>query len=277
MKIAIEREDDGRWIAEVEDLMVYGTTRQDAIAKVEALAIASLPTGWTTARPFPSSMNSSPFRHEPVAFQQSTRCARAPRTMIPRILAFLSCISLLLLCPRPEVCAAEDEAFNSVSGIVVDGLGRPVGQAELIFYVRQQGDTVGNPKLKVRTNADGAYSGDIGGHVHNLSVFVWRDGYAGHTVDYGPRWQESKTQDARLLLRKKATLVHVEQLARVNGNELRTGVVELLSSSWGENVFLAAGDSERIMDALFQVEHHVRPVLKALVTDENVGKTAVPT
>lgn len=42
MKIEIEREDDGRWIAEVPDLpgvMVYGTTRQDALVKAEALAL----------------------------------------------------------------------------------------------------------------------------------------------------------------------------------------------------------------------------------------------
>ena len=42
MKIEVEREDDGRWIAEVPDLsgvMVYGTTRQDAVAKAEALAL----------------------------------------------------------------------------------------------------------------------------------------------------------------------------------------------------------------------------------------------
>lgn len=42
MKIEIEREDDGRWIAEVPDLpgvMVYGATRQDALSKVEALAL----------------------------------------------------------------------------------------------------------------------------------------------------------------------------------------------------------------------------------------------
>jgi predicted RNase H-like HicB family nuclease len=42
MKIEIEREDDGRWIAEVPDLpgvMVYGATRQDALAKAEALAL----------------------------------------------------------------------------------------------------------------------------------------------------------------------------------------------------------------------------------------------
>jgi predicted RNase H-like HicB family nuclease len=42
MNIEIEREDDGRWIAEVPDLpgvMAYGGTREDALAKVEALAL----------------------------------------------------------------------------------------------------------------------------------------------------------------------------------------------------------------------------------------------
>jgi predicted RNase H-like HicB family nuclease len=42
MRLEIDREDDGRWIAEVPDLpgvMVYGATRQEAIAKAEALAL----------------------------------------------------------------------------------------------------------------------------------------------------------------------------------------------------------------------------------------------
>jgi len=41
-RIDIEREDDGRWIAEIPELpgvMAYGKTRQEAIAKVEALAL----------------------------------------------------------------------------------------------------------------------------------------------------------------------------------------------------------------------------------------------
>jgi predicted RNase H-like HicB family nuclease len=45
MNIEIERETDGRWIAEVPDLpgvMTYGTTREEAIAKVEALALRVL-------------------------------------------------------------------------------------------------------------------------------------------------------------------------------------------------------------------------------------------
>ncbi len=42
MRIEIEKENDGRWIAEIPDLpgvMKYGKTREEAIAKVEALAL----------------------------------------------------------------------------------------------------------------------------------------------------------------------------------------------------------------------------------------------
>ena len=42
LKIEIDREEDGRWIAEVPDLpgvLVYGQTRAEAVAKVEALAL----------------------------------------------------------------------------------------------------------------------------------------------------------------------------------------------------------------------------------------------
>jgi predicted RNase H-like HicB family nuclease len=42
MKIEIEREEDKRWIAEVPDLpgvIAYGRTREEAISRVEALAL----------------------------------------------------------------------------------------------------------------------------------------------------------------------------------------------------------------------------------------------
>ena len=45
MRIEIEREEDGRWIAEVPDIpgvMTYGTTREEAISKVEALALRAI-------------------------------------------------------------------------------------------------------------------------------------------------------------------------------------------------------------------------------------------
>jgi len=45
MRIEIEKEDDGRWIAEVPELpgvMAYGDTRNEAISKTEALALRVL-------------------------------------------------------------------------------------------------------------------------------------------------------------------------------------------------------------------------------------------
>ncbi len=45
MRIEIEREEDGRWIAEIPDLpgvMGYGGSRDEAIAKVEVLALRVL-------------------------------------------------------------------------------------------------------------------------------------------------------------------------------------------------------------------------------------------
>ena len=43
--IEVEREEDGRWIAEIAEIpgaMTYGTSRDEAIAKVEALALRVL-------------------------------------------------------------------------------------------------------------------------------------------------------------------------------------------------------------------------------------------
>ena len=44
-RIELEREEDGRWIAEIPELpgvMAYGKTRKDAVASVEALALRVL-------------------------------------------------------------------------------------------------------------------------------------------------------------------------------------------------------------------------------------------
>lgn len=43
--VEVEREEDGRWIAEIPDLpgvLVYGQTREEAVARVEALALRVL-------------------------------------------------------------------------------------------------------------------------------------------------------------------------------------------------------------------------------------------
>lgn len=45
MNIEIEREEDGRWIAEIPDLpgvVIYGQSREEATSKVKALALRVL-------------------------------------------------------------------------------------------------------------------------------------------------------------------------------------------------------------------------------------------
>lgn len=45
MQVEVEREEDGRWIAEVPALpgsMAYGASRSEAVAKVEALVLRVL-------------------------------------------------------------------------------------------------------------------------------------------------------------------------------------------------------------------------------------------
>jgi predicted RNase H-like HicB family nuclease len=42
MRIEVEQEDDGRWLAEVQELpgvLAYGSTRQEAIDKAQALSL----------------------------------------------------------------------------------------------------------------------------------------------------------------------------------------------------------------------------------------------
>jgi predicted RNase H-like HicB family nuclease len=45
MCIEVEQEEDGRWLTEIPDLpgvMVYGATREEAVARVKALALRVL-------------------------------------------------------------------------------------------------------------------------------------------------------------------------------------------------------------------------------------------
>jgi predicted RNase H-like HicB family nuclease len=57
LKIEVEREADGRWIAEVMELpgcMAYGITQTDALAKVKALALRVLADRLEHGEPVPA-------------------------------------------------------------------------------------------------------------------------------------------------------------------------------------------------------------------------------
>lgn len=55
MRIEVEQEADGRWIAEVADLSgvkAYGAAREEAIRKAKRWPYGSWRTGWNTASRF---------------------------------------------------------------------------------------------------------------------------------------------------------------------------------------------------------------------------------
>jgi predicted RNase H-like HicB family nuclease len=57
LKIEVERETDGRWIAEVLELpgcLAYGKTRADALAKAKALALRVLADRLEHGEPVPA-------------------------------------------------------------------------------------------------------------------------------------------------------------------------------------------------------------------------------
>jgi predicted RNase H-like HicB family nuclease len=56
LKIEVEREDDGRWLAEVPDLpgvATYGQTRQEAIERAQALSLRVLADRLEHGEPVP--------------------------------------------------------------------------------------------------------------------------------------------------------------------------------------------------------------------------------
>lgn len=58
--VELEREEDGRWIAEVPELpgvMVYGATEDEAMAKVQALALRVMADRLENGETDPSLMN----------------------------------------------------------------------------------------------------------------------------------------------------------------------------------------------------------------------------
>ena len=62
LKVEIEQEEDGRWIAEVPDLpgvMAYGANPDEARARAQALALRVVAGRLDTARPGPISSTST--------------------------------------------------------------------------------------------------------------------------------------------------------------------------------------------------------------------------
>jgi predicted RNase H-like HicB family nuclease len=72
--IETEREEDGRWIAEVPDLpgvLVYSATRAGAISQAKAMALRVIADRLETGKKYPSSASYFPLPHDEMAVCQS--------------------------------------------------------------------------------------------------------------------------------------------------------------------------------------------------------------
>lgn len=59
LPIEVEREDDGRWLAEIPELpgvLAYGDTQDEAVARVQALALRVLADRIEHGEPVPSDL-----------------------------------------------------------------------------------------------------------------------------------------------------------------------------------------------------------------------------
>jgi predicted RNase H-like HicB family nuclease len=81
MRIEIEQEEDGRWLTEIPELpgvMVYGSTRDEALSRVKALALRVLADRLEHGEPVRNWWRSSRSRHEPVGNQKGKVGAGGP-------------------------------------------------------------------------------------------------------------------------------------------------------------------------------------------------------
>jgi predicted RNase H-like HicB family nuclease len=72
--VEYEKEDDGRWLAEVLELpgtLAYGQTSEEAVAKAQALALRVLADRLEQGENAPESSTFPLPQHEPVVFDQS--------------------------------------------------------------------------------------------------------------------------------------------------------------------------------------------------------------
>jgi len=77
--VEYEREEDGRWLAEVVEMpgvLAYGGTSDEAIAKAQALALRVLADRLEHGEAAPEFVNISSLPHESMVVSQSKACSR---------------------------------------------------------------------------------------------------------------------------------------------------------------------------------------------------------
>lgn len=139
---------------------------------------------------------------------------------------------------------------RTLSGRVVDGLGRPVPGVRVTVLS-------GDKKMVLRTGDDGRYTGTLPTDKDASVISFEKEGYGEFTTG-----AESVT------MRRKVDWDEASELPDLNGNRLDNGVREFLASKEWED------HEDELTGFAFRHEDEFRPALRRLVGDPHVGAQA---
>jgi hypothetical protein len=174
--------------------------------------------------------------------------------------AALACVFLLL---AGSLSGAE---FTSK---VVDGLGRPVAEAD--FHVRipktiPNSERHGMERLELRTDAKGIVSGryDEKSIPNDESVYIYvaKKGYESYSTELR----------AEYVLREEFSGKDVRGILRLREKAQRNAMKRLLAGRFEPDY--KHGENESLSKLAFDYEHGLRPPLRSLVSDSQVGVEA---
>lgn len=149
------------------------------------------------------------------------------------------------------------------SGVVIDGLGRPLAGVTIKFYVSYFGDTITtNGSLTVfLTDTNGIYSGIVTNWSQCDSMEVDKDGYNGFLTWPGEPIGETKTITRHVSRDEMKSLSHLE------GDTLYDALVEIMGSGswWSE---------QWVEDEAFFIQDKLCPAFRRALKHTKVGPAA---
>lgn len=154
------------------------------------------------------------------------------------------------------------------SARIVDGMGRPVFDATLEIKVPKKGADGKIQKtewLKLSSDRNGVVKGSYDEKSlsadKSLSVYVSKEGYENYTTGLRPEY----------LLKRKFSPNDVRRIGKLAGEAQVSELKELLAGDFESE---GKHKQESLEESVFYLERRLRPALRSLVADQDVGTAA---
>jgi hypothetical protein len=152
---------------------------------------------------------------------------------------------------------------------VVDGLGRPVPEVEVhveVPKVLPEAKTHGIERFELRTDmsgkAKGHYDEKLIPNGESVSVYLTKKGYESYSTDLRPEY----------VLQRQFSSKDVRRIVRLRGKAQRNAMKELLAGEFERDY--ERGENETLSELVFYYGRDLRPALRSLVSDPQVGMPA---